>query len=103
MLPADFDAHVVGYPVLAGEIVERVADSGAGIVCISAVPPQAAIQAGTLVKRLKGRLPGLKILVVIWTRADAARARARLAESGADRIVSSLPDAIAQLRELSNQ
>ena len=59
--------------------------------------------AGYLVKRLKSRLPEVKVLVVIWTSEDIARARARLGEAGADKIVSSLPDAIAQLRELSTQ
>ncbi|HYI87285.1 MAG TPA: AI-2E family transporter [Burkholderiales bacterium] len=99
--PADFDAQVIDFPVLAGEIVDRVAESGANIVCISAVPPQAAIQAGYLVKRLKSRLPEVKLLVVIWTSEDIARARARLGEAGADKIVSSFPEAVAQLRELS--
>jgi predicted PurR-regulated permease PerM/methylmalonyl-CoA mutase cobalamin-binding subunit len=99
--PADFDAQVIGYPVLAGEIVDRVAESGAKIVCISAVPPHAAIQAGYLVKRLKSRLPELKVLVVIWTSEDIVRARARLGEAGADKIVSSYPDAIAQLHDLA--
>jgi predicted PurR-regulated permease PerM len=101
--PADFQAQVVDHPVLAGEIVDRVAESGAKIVCISAVPPQAAIQAGYLVKRLKSRLPEVKVLVVIWTSEDIARARARLGEAGADKIVSSFPEAVAQLRELSSQ
>jgi predicted PurR-regulated permease PerM len=102
VLPAaDFHAQVLGHPVLAGEIVDRVAESGAGIVCISAVPPQAAIQAGYLVKRLKARLPALKILVVLWTSEDIARARARLGETGADKIVSGFTEAIAQLRELA--
>ena len=101
--PADFKAQVIDFPVLAGEIVDRIAESGAKMVCISAVPPHAVIQAGYLVKRLKSRLPEVKILVVIWTSEDTARARARLGEAGADKIVSSLPDAIAQLHELSTQ
>jgi methylmalonyl-CoA mutase cobalamin-binding subunit len=101
LAPADFDAQVIGFPVLAGEIVDRVAESGAEIVCISAVPPQAAIQAGYLVKRLKSRLPEVKVLVVIWTSEDIARARARLGEAGADKIVSNLADAVAELHQLS--
>jgi len=98
---ADFDAQVIGHPVLAGEIVDHIAESGAKIVCISAVPPQAAIQAGYLVKRLKSRLPEVKVIVVIWTREDIARARARLGEAGADKVVSDLREAIAQLHGLS--
>jgi predicted PurR-regulated permease PerM len=98
--PADFHAQVVGHPVLAGEIVDRVAESGAKIVCISAVPPQAAIQAGYLVKRLKGRLPEVKILVVIWTSEDTGKARARLEEAGVDEIATTIPGAMEKLRQL---
>lgn len=103
LAPADFDARVIGYPVLAGDLVEQVAECGAKTVCISAVPPQAAIRAGYLVKRLKSRLPEVKVLVVMWTSEDIARARARLGEAGAEKIVSNLGDAVAQLRELSSQ
>ena len=101
--PADFNVQVIGYPVLAGEIVEQIAKSGAEIVCISAVPPQAVVPASYLVKRLKSRLPGVKTVVVIWTKEDTARARSRLGDAGADKIVSDIPDAIAQLHELSVQ
>lgn len=100
---ADFDPQVIGFPVLAGEIADRVAESGAKIVCISSVPPKAAIPAGYLVKRLKSRLPEVRVLVVIWTGEDIERARARLGEAGADKIVSTLTDAITQLRELSSR
>jgi hypothetical protein len=74
-----------------------------GVVCVCAVPPHAAIQAGYLAKRLKRRLPEVKILVVIWTSEDIANARARLGEGGVDKIVSNLPAAITQLHELSAQ
>ena len=43
------------------------------------------------------RLPEVKMLVVIWTSEDIGKARARLGEAGADKVVSSLPEAIAQL------
>ena len=101
MPPADFNVQVIGYPVLAGEMVEQIAKSGAEIVCISAVPPQAVVPASYLVKRLKSRLPGVKTVVVIWTKEDTARARSRLGDAGADKIVSNIADAMAQIHELS--
>jgi hypothetical protein len=101
--PADFDVQVIDHPVLAGEIVEQIVKSGAKIVCISAVPPQAVVPAGYLLKRLKTRLPGVKTVVVIWTKEDIAKARSRLGDAGADKIVANIPDAIAQLHELSVQ
>lgn len=101
--PADFNVQVIGYPVLAGEMVEQIAKSGAEIVCISAVPPQAVVPASYLVKRLKSRLPGVKTVVVIWTKEDTARARSRLGDAGADKIVSNIADAMAQIHELSVQ
>lgn len=99
--PADLDAHVIGYPVLAGEIVEQVAGSGARIVCISAVPPHAVIQAGYLAKRLKQRLPEVKILVVVWTSEETGKARARLGEAGVDEVATTIPGAIEKLRQLA--
>jgi predicted PurR-regulated permease PerM len=102
LLPgADFDARVIDYPVLAGEVVERVAACGAKVVCISAVPPHAAMQAGYLAKRLKRRLPDVRILVALWTSGDTDKARARLGEAGVDQVVTDAAGAIEQLRQLS--
>ena len=101
LAPADFDAQVIGPAALAGETVDRVAASGASVVCISAVPPHAVVQASYLARRLRKRLPQVKILVVLWTSADMAKARARLSDAGVDRVVATLTDAISHLREES--
>ena len=99
--PADFDARVIDFPVLAAEVVERVAACGANVVCISAVPPHAAMQAGYLAKRLKQRLPGVRILVALWTSEDTGKARARLGEAGVDGVVTDAASAIERLRQLA--
>ena len=96
---SEFDAQVIGYPVLAAEIVEQIAEHGAQLACISAVPPNAAIQAGYLAKRLKARIPEVKIVVVIWTSGDISKARARLAEAGVEGIATNLASAVEQLRQ----
>jgi predicted PurR-regulated permease PerM len=101
LAPSEFVPHVIGHPVLAAEIVDQVAEHGVGLVCISAVPPHAATRAGYLAKRLKQRVPELKILVVIWTSEDTTRARARLGEAGVDEVATNVTQGIEQLRRLA--
>ena len=97
----EFDARVIDFPVLAGEVAEKVAACGAKIVCISALPPQATIQAGYLAKRLKQRLPELKIAVVLWTAGNTEKAQVRLRASGVDEVATSVSAAVERLRQLA--
>lgn len=102
MLPApEFNAHVIAFPLLAAETLERIAEHACRVVCISALPPQAATQAGYLCKRLKHRFPELKVIVALWTGENAERASARLRAAGVDVVVTKLADAIDQLRQLT--
>lgn len=102
MLPApEFNVHVLGFPLLAAETVDRIAEHACQVVCISALPPQAATQAGYLCKRLKHRFPELKVLVALWTGENAERASARLRAAGVDVVVTGLAEAIDQLRQLT--
>ena len=98
--PPEFNPQVIGYPLLAAEAIEQIEQKGCRVVCISAVPPHAAAQAGHLCKRLKSRLPELKVLVALWTAEDPQKLEARLRDAGADEVVTRLPQAIAKLREL---
>ncbi|MFL6564601.1 MAG: hypothetical protein ACJ8G5_06705, partial [Burkholderiales bacterium] len=70
------------------------------LVCISAVPPHAAAHAGHLCKRLKGRLPGIRVVVALWADETSDKLKARLADAGVDHVVGRLPEAIDKLREL---
>jgi len=102
MLPApDFNAHVMPFPLLAAETLDRIAERACKVVCISALPPDAASHAGHLCKRLKHRFPDLRVLVALWTSENTERATARLVASGADLVVTRLPEAIDQLRQLT--
>lgn len=73
----EFNPKVLPYPLLAAESIEHIAQHNARVVCISAVPPQAATHAGYLCKRLKNRFPELKVLVALWTTGNTDRAPAR--------------------------
>ncbi|HEX6691175.1 MAG TPA: AI-2E family transporter [Burkholderiales bacterium] len=102
VLAAESGAHLVPYPLLANEVMQQIEQTGHKAVCISAVPPQAATQAGFLVRRLRRRFPGHKIIVALWTDAENIdRSRSRLQDAGADAVVTNLPDALQHLRDLA--
>lgn len=98
--PPEFNPQVIGHPLLSAETIEQIAEKACRVVCISAVPPHAAAQAGHLCKRLKSRLPELKVVVALWTAENPSKLETRLRDAGADEVVTRLPQAIARLREL---
>jgi predicted PurR-regulated permease PerM len=84
---------------LASEMVALVEQRKADVVCISATPPAAVMHARYLCKRLRERLPKVKLLVGLWdAQCDLNKARARIG-SGAI-IVATLADAQEQIRVL---
>lgn len=102
LLPsAEFDANVITHPVLAAEIADQIAECGAKVLCISAVPPHAVMHASYLAKRAKRQQPDAKIVVVLWTAADIAKARARLSDAGVDEIATNVSEAIERLRQFA--
>jgi predicted PurR-regulated permease PerM len=100
--PPEFNPQVIPYPLLAAEAIDQIEEKACRVVCISAVPPHAAAQAGHLCKRLKSRLPELHIVVALWTTDNPQKLEARLRDAGADEVVTRLPEAIAKLRELQH-
>ncbi len=96
----DFTPRVVPFPLLAAEVLEQIAAQACKVVCISAIPPNAAMPAGYLCKRLKQRFPELKVLVALWTAENSAKAQARLRQAGVDAVAARRPDVVARLREL---
>ena len=101
-LAAESGACLVPYPLLANEVMQEIEQSGCKALCISAVPPRAATQASYLAKRLRRRFPNMKILVALWTDVDnIENSKARLAQAGADDVVTNLSDAVQHLRDLA--
>jgi predicted PurR-regulated permease PerM len=97
----EFNPKLVPFPLLAAETIDHIAEKACKLVCISALPPHAATHAGYLCKRLKKRLPELKIMVALWTGQNTDRAQARLREAGADVVATDLAGTIDQLRQLT--
>jgi predicted PurR-regulated permease PerM len=96
----EFNPQVISHPLLTAETMDELEKKACKIVCISAVPPHAAAHAGHLCKRLKSRLPELRVVVALWTSESSDKLEARLLDAGVDHVVTRLPEAIAKLREL---
>ena len=93
------DCVVQAIPVtsLAGEMVNLVDRNTADVICISATPPAAVMHARYLCKRLRGRLPEVKLVVGLWdAQGDLNRAKERIG-CGAT-VVTTLADAQEQVR-----
>jgi predicted PurR-regulated permease PerM len=90
---------------LSGQILSRLSGAplvetaeNCSLICISAVPPHAAVHAASLARRLRKRLPQARIVVALWTTEGADRATARLQQVGVDQVVTRLPEAVQALQ-----
>jgi len=92
---------VMGIPVRPAEIVQSAQQKQCKAILISAVPPNAASDAGYLARRLRRQLPEVKIVVGLWS-ADASNssARERLLKLGVDEVLTRVSDAANALRQL---
>ena len=97
----DFNPHVISHPLLAADTLDELERKACKVVCLSAVPPHAAAHAGHLCKRLKGRFPDLKVVVALWMSEGSDKLEARLRDAGVDVVVTRLPEALEQLRQLT--
>jgi predicted PurR-regulated permease PerM len=99
--PPEFNPQVIPNPPLAAETLEQIEAKACKVVCISAVPPHAAAQAGQLCKRLKQRFPEVKVMVALWAAEGSDKLESRLRDAGVDVVVTRLRDAVEQLRQLT--
>lgn len=85
-----------------GELIELVQKADVDVVCISVVTPSTLLHARYLCLKLRAVLPQQKILIGLWRATeDLAASTLRLRESGADEVVSTFADAIAQITRLA--
>jgi predicted PurR-regulated permease PerM len=84
------------------EMLEQVSRSGCPIVCVSALPPFAVGQARSLCKRLEAKFPKLLIVIGLWRfRGGVPNAQERVGPGCSDAVVTSLSEALLQVRRLS--
>ena len=94
---------VMGAPVLAAEIVQTATQKQCKAILISAVPPNAASDAGYLARRLRRQLPDVRIVVGLWGSEEKnGSARERLLKLDVDEVVTRIADAADVLRQLAD-
>ena len=87
-----------GSKMVSGELIEAVEKAAVDAVCISVIAPSTIIQARHLCSKLRARFPQLKIVIGLWGATENVDdAIQRLRASGADDVVTTMADAIAQL------
>jgi predicted PurR-regulated permease PerM len=95
------EAPLFSFKSLAAEVLERVGEGACKLLCICAVPPQAASHVAYQARRVRRQFPQLKILVALCTDAAIDRMKPRLLAAGADEVVTRLADARAYARQVS--
>jgi predicted PurR-regulated permease PerM len=94
-------AEVVSEDTLTGELLVMVDSRRPPLVCVSAVPPSAAMHARVVCKRLKARFPELPVVIGLWDgqeRSDAAFAA--VGDAGTQYIVTTLAQAATTIAAL---
>jgi len=99
--PSECHIELASAHALSGEIASLAAEKKPSVVLIAALPPEGLAQARHLCKRLRARLPDLKILVGRWGGADpkAKDDREALLAAGADDVGVTLAQSRDQLLE----
>ena len=87
--------------VLLSELATRIEESRPAAVCVASLAPGGLALARSLLKRLRGRFPELKIVVArLGTSEDTEKDRKILTTAGADLAASTLLEARDQLAQL---
>jgi len=97
-----FGAQNAPAKLAAGEMLGLVEKADVDVVCISVVAPSTVIHARYLCVKLRALLPKQKIVIGLWGATDdLTEAARRLRVSGADEVVTTLADALAQMVKLA--
>jgi len=92
-LPPELSMEIDSSPRLVGELIHDLQEKKVSVICISALPQRAQLAANTLCRRLRSKMPNLRILVCHWTLPGAEFDPKPLRESGATWVASSLKEA----------
>jgi len=71
------------------------------VVCISALPPFALLNARSMAKRLRQKFPDLTIIVGLWTFTLSERAAERFGQAFVETVVTTLCDAVNQVQKFA--
>jgi predicted PurR-regulated permease PerM len=95
------NAKATSATLLVNEQIEKIRECDPSLICISALPPSAIRQARLFCKRVRAEFPGKKIVLGVWSgTADCEELSRRLADAGANHIVTSLSEAAQIMRQM---
>jgi methylmalonyl-CoA mutase cobalamin-binding subunit len=95
-------AEVVPAEATPAEKTRRACERDDTVVCISSLPPNAAASTRHLYQRIRARRPDAPVVIGGWTIVeDAGGFQSRAAPDGRARLVATLADAVAAIRDLA--
>jgi hypothetical protein len=85
--PAKWEVEICGVEMLAAELVAMVAEKRPSLVCIGSLPPGRLAHCRYLCKRIRNRVPEVRIVVGRWgLKTGIEKNRERLRDAGADEV-----------------
>jgi methylmalonyl-CoA mutase cobalamin-binding domain/chain len=98
--PAGFEVENAPARLNADELVRLIEQADVDVICISVVAPSTILHARYLCLKLRAKGRKEKIMVGLWgSTSNNADAIQRLQDSGADAVVTTFEEAVAQLSE----
>ena len=89
--------------LLTSELVSHVKTQGYSVVCLADLPPSPPSRTRLLVKKLRGAMPDLRIVVGRWASPDLADETVQpLTDAGVSHVAISLLDTRKYLSEVAN-
>lgn len=99
----NYTAECLSAQLTTGELVEKVIQDDARVLCISAVAPTTVIQARYLCRKVRESCPGLRIIAGLWGAVDGvAEAGTRLRDSGADAVATTFAETSALIAKYAS-
>jgi predicted PurR-regulated permease PerM len=94
-------AEATSASLLLNEQIQKIRETNASLVCISALPPSATRQARLFCKRVRAEFPEKIIVLGLWTLApDSEEISRRLADAQVNHIVTNLSEAAQLIRPM---
>jgi predicted PurR-regulated permease PerM len=96
--PTLWDVEVASAEMLSSELVDLAATREPAVICVASLPPGGLIHTRYLCKRLRARLPKVRILVGRWgLESNLERNQQELQEAGADLMATTLVETVRHL------
>jgi hypothetical protein len=93
-----WQVEIVSSDILAGELVQTVAEEEPHLICLGSLPPGGLTRVRYLCKRLRARYPHVKIVIGRWGLRSRRLANVeQLREVGADSVTTTLAETRIQL------